>query len=274
MTEEFEVPKKNLSFLEFGMGGKKIYIFKHHAVAVKCLKKAFDEKIIEKNNLLIHIDDHADLQFLEEHLGKSKEIIKMNTEELDNFVQNLYFDNSEFIVPLFYSGIIENSISVHRDEGNHDGKFVEFSLGENSEHLLFNQDGNSHKCFLGGTSLRNLFCSHEGILGDVCKNREVMNLYKNKDVILDIDLDYFTYSKGKRFAQNKRDIVDQINSNSFQDLINNSKIVLIALEPKYCGSEEDCLEILKAFQEELFSKYGLKVFDKVKEEFFDENSHI
>ena len=273
MSEEFKMPEKDLNFLEFNLGERKLYIFKHHAVAIKCLKKAYSEKKLERDNLLIHIDNHADLQFLEKHFEDSKNIINMGKEKLDEFIQNLFFDNSEFIVPLFYSGIIENSISIHREEGSHSGELIKSISGSDPTHLLFNQDGKNHKCFLGGSSINHSFDSHDGILGDTCKNRKVIDLYKTREVILDIDLDYFTYFNNKTFAQNKRDIVSQLNSNPFQSLFNKSKIILIALEPKHCGGEEDCLEILDIFQDEIFSKYGLNVYNKVKEEFFNKNEN-
>jgi len=266
--EECKIPKKNLKFLEFDFGEKKLFIFKDHAVAIKCLKKAFNDKIIKKNNLLIHIDHHADLCSQEKNLEKSKKILEMHKKELDNFIQNLFFNNSELIIPLFYSKLIDDCVSIHETLGSPDAKEIKEEFGGPSEHLLFNKDGLEHKFFKGGNSIKEVFSSHHGVLGDKCMHKDIISLYNTKEIILDIDLDFFTYFKDKTFAQNKRNIKDQINSISFQNLFNKAKIILIALEPKCCGGEEDCLEILKVFQEEIFNKFNLKVYNKVKEEFF------
>ena len=39
-------PKKDLRYLEYNFDGKKLFIMKHHAIALKCWKKSLDEKII------------------------------------------------------------------------------------------------------------------------------------------------------------------------------------------------------------------------------------
>jgi hypothetical protein len=269
MREEFQPLKKKLNFLEFDFREKKVYLFRDHSVAIKCLKKAFDEKTIKKDNFLVHIDNHSDLQYVEKNLEKSKKIVDLNDEELDDFIQGLRSDNSEFIIPLFYSGLIRDCISIHREEGSFNEKKTEGRLGGDSEHILFDKDGKGHKVFLGGSSVRELFHTHGGLLGDKIQHNDIISEYNSKKVILDIDLDYFTYSEGKRFAQNRRDIIEQINSDSFQNLINKSSIILIALEPKCCGGNEDCLEILNIFEEAIFSDYNLNIYDKIKAEFFN-----
>ena len=260
---------KNLNFLEYSIGEKKLYIFKDHSVAIKCLKKAFDEGIIHKGNFLVHIDDHSDSILQEKNIDFSRSLLSKDLGEIDKFIQNdLRLDNAEFILPLMISGLVGDVLSVDREfVPNGFLEEVPESPFQNSEYYsLRGFDGKIFPFTYG--SISNLF-SPRGALADSAKYLDIIKIYENNPLVLDVDLDFFTYSNDRTFARNKRDITEQVGSSDFKQLFDRANVVLIALEPGCCGGDEDCLEILEVFQKEVFDSCGLSVLEEVKGEFFD-----
>ncbi|MFW6174123.1 MAG: hypothetical protein ACOC5T_10310, partial [Elusimicrobiota bacterium] len=78
-------------------------------------------------------------------------------------------------------------------------------------------------------------------------------------IVLDIDLDYFTYSIDGYYPRHPDDILKQLNSNFFERIFNKSKIVTIALEPECCGGPEYSKEIFKVLNEELLKSQSLNI---------------
>ena len=115
--------------------------------------------------------------------------------------------------------------------------------------------------------MTNLF-GYQSLLNDTCQHQDTKLLFeKSESLILDIDLDFFTYYSNKIFARNRRDIIKQITSDSFHKLISKAKIITLALEPIYCGSNEDCLEILTMFNEHIFKPKGIDILKEVENTF-------
>lgn len=261
-----------MRFLEFDFDGKKLFIIKHHSVIIKCLKKAYEQKLIKFNSTLFHIDKHLDVMFNKQNINLSTKILRLNEEELNNFINHdLENDNSEFIINLMFSHIIQDCIAIFFDNigsetKNFDGNFIKGEYATTDKYTFSESDGSTHDIYLHKVQdVHDLFGSHS-LLDDTCTHQDTKELFKTTEsLILDIDLDYFTYTNNMTYAKNKKDITYQISSKSFQRLINNSKIIIIALEPKYCGSNEDTYEIIDVFNEILFKPRGLDVLSKVKE---------
>lgn len=263
--------EKDLRFLEFGVNNKKLFIVKHHAVVIKCWKKALNDGIIRKNSNLFHIDKHPDFNFDIKNEKTSKILLRLNDVEVDNFIQkNLAFDNSEFIVNAMFSELIKDCVSIHFDHCNNcHGTFVKESYSTTNKYH-FTENSLEHNFYVYETqNLLNLF-GYQSLLSDSCIHQDTKTLFSNtSSLILDVDLDFFTYSYDGTYAKNKRDIIKQITSDSFNELLDKAKIITIALEPTYCGSDEDCLEILELFSEQVFRTKGIDILNKVRETFFD-----
>jgi len=268
MVEEYKLPIKDLSYIEFDVGLKKLFVVKHHTIIIKCLKKAYDEKLITKNSTLFHIDKHPDASFEGKNKPKSKEILNLEEKELNKFIQeSLDHNNSEFIVPLMFSQLIKDTISIHYDSGDTYGTFVDETYGF-TKRYYFSDGGVEHNFYVYETQdLSHLF-GYQSLLSDTTIHQDTKKLFNDSEsFILDIDLDYFTYQYDGAYAKNQKDIWNQINSDSFRRLIEKSSVILIALEPKFCGSNEDCLEILAVFQKLFESLFELDFLDIVKKKY-------
>lgn len=257
---------KSEKYLEFDLNDKKLFIVKDHATALITWKKAYDTGLIGKNRLLFHIDQHNDFLFNEKNRSKSERILEMNDEDLIDFViNNLHPNNDEFIVNAMISGLIKDGISIHYKHGTNFGDFVNGDCSTtNKTRFMCNEI--EHNFYLDETEdIGNIF-GEQCLIGDKYIHKDVNELFKtNDDLILDIDLDYFTYSNHNIYPKHPKDIKRQITSNSFQEIYDKSKIISIALEPIFCGGNDNCLEILSILNQHWFIPENLDLFDDTKQ---------
>lgn len=149
-----------------------------------------------------------------------------------------------------FSGLIRDGISIHFDpRSNCYGEFIAEQMGTTDKYR-FSNDGVEHNFYIYETEcLLDLF-GYQSFLGDSFNHRDARELFNNANsLVLDIDLDFFTYCNDGVYAKNRRDIARQITSDAFNSVWKKSKMITIALEPGFCGSPEDSREILDVFNE-------------------------
>jgi hypothetical protein len=235
------------NYLEYDLLGKKMYIVKEHHYAFYGWWKVFNENIINSNLDLIHIDTHCDLRFADSHLEKSKEILTYDKNQIVDFIENDIQSNADFIIPATIGDLIGDIYCYCNVECFQKDNLVEI-------------DQNNYKIYWKES--KKLFFNDTRTLSDITEN----NLDLENDFILDIDLDFFTNTIGD-YTNIHDNIGEQLNLDLFKNLLNKSKIITIALEPFCCGGKENCLEILKKFNEQVFKPNGLDIFEEVSDKF-------
>ena len=237
----------SLKYLKFPFKGNFVFVMKDHPVAIKCWKDSLQEGLISANAVLFHIDQHPDGSFNEGNMIQSQKILSMSETDLDNFIQqDLNKDNSEFIINSMIAGLISDVISVHYSSRSIYGELIRGNSRKTDRHK-FSHNGIEYNFFIyESENISRLFAQRHSLLGDPVIHRDVQELYFNtNNLILDIDLDYFTYFNDGTFAKNKRDIKRQITSRSFKELLSKARVITIALEPTMYNSMEDCTDILE-----------------------------
>lgn len=181
----------------------------------------------------------------------------MADSELNDFVmKELFIHNDEFIVNAMCSGLIKDGISFHCKEGHDYGELVK----ENQftpRKRKFVCDGIEHNFYL--------FKEKDiSLIDNISSYRELKELFRcNRDIILDIDLDFFTELNetglnDKTVSRAPEEISKQINCDLFQKMFEMSKVITIALEPANCGGNEQCEKIFCFLTSaELFKTDGL-----------------
>lgn len=257
----------NIEFIELTWLGKKIFIFEDHQTALLCWKKAYDEGIIQKNNTLLHIDKHTDFCFNVKLINESSNFLKLDFESAQKFVKNkLAKDSAEFIVTGMFANLIKDGISIHFDIGSDYGEFVKGNYSTTDKRFFKDSNGNEHNYYLYDTQNLEGLIGYQSLIGDSCIHQDVNDLFENsKTILLDIDLDFFTYSYDGSFPRHREDIKRQINSSSFQEILNKANVITIALEPNHCGNQEFCSEIFEIVVKHLFKNQ--KLIDEVKDKF-------
>lgn len=66
---------------------------------------------------------------------------------------------------------------------------------------------------------------------------------------------------------NERHLETILSSEAFNFLWSSAKVVTIALEPYYCGFEEECIFILDKMNSIVLNKCGLDIKEKVTQQF-------
>ena len=158
----------------------------------------------------------------------------MSDRDVENYIMDLMPDNSEYIKNAMYGNFIKNGVSFSHDLNvdHYDKKTVDCNGIEKYYYIYNTQDI---------SDLHNVIIDSEEF-------KEMSDLLKNTEsLLLDIDLDFFTYKNDPVFSKNRRDIMNQLNSHSLHYLIEKSEVITIALEPNHCGSVQDCLDILECF---------------------------
>ncbi len=260
---------RNLDFCEFSYLNKKLYVVEDHPTVLLCWYKAHKEKLIEKNSTLFHIDQHADFCFKESNKEKSNRLLELSDEELIDFIRNdLDTDNAEFIVNSMCSSLIGDAISIHKSIGDYYGEKIRGQRAT-TDHIKFtSEDNKNHKFYYEETEDLRYVGGDRGLFGCRYHHQDTNKLFQeSKNLILDIDLDFFTYSYESTFPRHRDDIIRQIESDTFTELIDKSKIITIALEPRCCGGIEYSLEILSYLNEVMFQPIGFEVMDKVQNTF-------
>jgi len=237
----------NTKYLEFEYNGKKIFIVQDHQVALLCWKKALADGLINRDSLLFHIDQHSDCYFSQRNIQKSSQFLDMSNTQSEDFVLNdLSKDSSEYIINGMYSGLIGDGIIIKFGGGSSDWgeSFVE-TYGTTERRAFVDSFNTQHICYYyDSENIKNII-GYQCLIGDTCIHQDTDKTFRDShSLILNIDLDYFTYANGASYPRHINDIREQIESKSFQAIFNKSKIVTIAIEPYYCNGYG--LEILRA----------------------------
>ena len=213
---------------------KHIFLFVDHRDALLCWKKAIDKKWISRENLLLHIDKHADLSMEDIIKSDSINLYNLSDEELNNF-RNTKLDNTMFIFAGILSKTIKTVVSFHREDDGFDFEWVK--INDNIKYFEYEES------LIYSLNLKYFNEINLNLNKNITKLKYI---YDNKDIILDIDLDYFTQGFPQEVRSlDKNDIDDIFSNNNFKDIYNKSKIITIALEPLFCGGDDDCLYIFK-----------------------------
>ncbi len=263
----------NLDFLEYDFKGKKLFIVEDHPTALLCWIKAFKDEVLKKNSNLIHVDKHSDFTFQDENIEKSINLLSMNYNDIESFInEDLDEDHSEFIVNAMYSELIKDGITFNYENGGDYGKVVESKYHTTLKNCFIDENELEHNFYFYPTpDISNLFGTRS-VFGDdhlVHKDTESM-FYESEDMILDIDLDFFTYEYHNYvFPKHIDDIKFQLVSESFKSMISRSTIVTVALEPDFCGNNRKySLQIFDQFNELIFKPNGLDIINDVSKKFF------
>jgi len=245
MTEE------SIDVQEIAYFDKIYYLFDRHRISFLCWLKAFKEELIQKDNLLITLDNHCDL-FVEDadkthmELAKSMNISKVR----DNIKDN---NRQDFIIMGMETGIIGDAVIISPIINMH-----EFPKGIPSEYK--DSHGNTHKAFY--------YKNVEEFENDF--------ILKDKNVILDIDFDYFQthiidsslpsekWKYSKRLTKEERKAIFKPKS-KLNEIYHKSRIITLAKEMKYSqGKGEKWAEefIGLFFSLEEMKRGGLNPFEK------------
>jgi hypothetical protein len=167
------------------------------------------------------------------------------------------------------STLIQDGITI---SSKNDCNFGKFEMGDNdrkTDKRTFESKSIKHNYYIDKS--KNI-ATLEEIRSDSFKHQDTNSLFnKSESVILDIDLDFFTYACEGTFSKNPLDIRIQISSESFHALFEKSKIVTIALEPFWCGGNVQCINILEIFDLFFFRPKGLDIVNTVISELLMED---
>jgi len=264
---------KNLNYLEYEVNDKKLFIIKDHSVALLCWYKVFKNNLIQKNTTLFHIDKHPDFCYNDSLKEKSLKLLDMSEEEITRYILNeLRNDNSEFIVDAMFSKLIKDGICISYNSCSYYGNSIDGSYSTTKKKQFISEEI-EHNYYLEESQNISNIVGYQALIGDSCVHQDTDKLFKEaNNLILDIDLDFFTYLNEINYAKNSLDIKNQITSESFKEIFSKSKVITIALEPECCGGIQQCLEILNVFNEELFKPNNLDIYKEIKQKFLEEKS--
>ena len=112
-NSDYQRPLKNLNAIFFNYNEKPIYIVCHHSIVLRHWLQHFKDSK-EKKIDLFHIDRHSDMCITDGTPEKSKVLLELTKEELDNFINyELSPNNQEFIINAMLSGIISKTITIN-----------------------------------------------------------------------------------------------------------------------------------------------------------------
>ena len=238
---------------------RKMYICFNHDEALLCWFHAKNKLNIE-SFFLITIDNHFDLTTLEDKAKNSlNEFLNMSEDVSIHGLrciieENFRPTNSSFIYAAMELGIIEDVLIISPD---------------NSESLkkdrYTDRRGIEHNLYYTISPVNLWHPRGRGILNDIADPRkiEIRKKIENSHIIIDFDLDYFTYSKDEKTFIINRENFNQIFLNSYDRntlsylLTEKSSVITVALEPLFCGGIQNCARILDIFINEYFADLHL-----------------
>jgi hypothetical protein len=239
---------------------------------------ALRRDFIKPGAFLFHIDWHADFALSSSTLVDDNERIADNQEkELEDFVKTrLSVLNYEFIVLAMYRGVIGDAVSIDKEnDHNHIyGEPKKMTYGTTNRTEFVDRKSRRHTFYLGGSSICES-AGYQGLLTDRWTHQDVQKVFKENvkkgNLILDIDLDYFTYCNSEgQWALNERNLCVILNSEGFCSLLKCAKVVTVALEPFFCGNTTECRHILKSLNSSLRKNINVDIEETAIKEFRDE----
>ena len=176
--------------------------------------------------------------------------------------------NTDFLVLSMKRGLIGDAISIDNMEERLYGTEIRGGYETTNRKVLKDTTGKVHSFYTVGPSME--LTGYNGLLTDRFTHLDIQKLFhshiKEKNIILDMDLDFFTYkdNEGAPWAMNDRNMTKIFRSDSFNYLFQYIDVINIALEPDCCGSNTECLTILEKMNLLIFRKIGIDLMGKVK----------
>lgn len=177
-----------------------LFLFEEHHEAFFVWNYSVMNKLIEPfGNLLLHVDEHSDM------------CIPQFTDSINSVTKNLRclyeFTYSQltianFIIPAVYKGIFNQLYWLYQsnNEGKLDRDFLVYSLGDEGKILKINKNYD-----LGMLAVYNPYIRN-AIFQPITTQTESL---KNKSVVLDIDLDYFSCNSSSEHYKGKLEVTEE-----------------------------------------------------------------
>lgn len=273
-----DVPKKmlNVDYVRFEAKGKLIYVMLNHRAAYLCWMDAYRKSFIKEDAFLMHIDKHQDFALHQKATLEEDRHLKYEQEkEHTDFIrERTSLKNCDFIVLAMDRGLIGDGVSIDNEDTEGKSAYGTFKEGtyETTDRLeMIDSKGKTHRFYSGYSSVIQLY-GYNGLLTDRFTHQDIQTTYQKGvqtgNLLLDIDLDYFTYNEGDgQWAMSDRNIDRILHCDAFTDFLTNSKVITIALEPYYCGDWTECKQILNRLNQCLKEHFGLDIEQKVIESF-------
>jgi|TARA_B100001971_G_C18238934_1_gene569372 hypothetical protein len=201
-----------------------IFIFHNHNLAYYCWKKLFLDNRLNKGNLLLHIDAHRDIKIpiqkdIDDFKRKSEELEKTENKlkvTEDYTLNKLWID--EYIFPAIKEEIISEILWIKP-------KHLKLGVGPDFlEKLFFDKEKNG-------------FASHQkdNIPITTLYSEDLLKKQIIKDIILNIDLDYFSCREEPNKIATKEEIEKSVNNlfSIFSKANLKPKTITISLSPDY-----------------------------------------
>ncbi len=235
---------------------RKMYTCFNHDEVLLCWYHAKNELNIE-NFFLITIDKHFDLTPLDSETKDSLD--KFLTTSLDSSIhdlrdiieKNFRPTNSSFIYAAMELGIVNDVLIISPDTSD--------SL-KNDKYT--DRRGIEHSLYYTTSPVNFWYPRGRGILNDISnpKKNEIRDKIVNSQIIIDFDLDYFTYFKDEKLFSISKDNFNRIFLNSYRGnslsylITDKSSVITVALEPLFCGGIKNCVRILDLFINDYFTE--------------------
>jgi len=263
-----ELPSKNLSYYSFlispNIRGKdrKIFInIEHDAALLNWLEEKKRYNI--SDFFLITIDDHIDLTFFDENILEKlylfrNQLDSLKINDLKDFIisNNFHRHSVSFITAAMELGIVNHVLIISpnhsRFHWREDEEISYRRLRCLKTKFKIYKDTSSyeHKIYFI-PYMHHLWQKSTGILTDIVDKKKIALREKiyNSHLIIDIDLDYCTYTRDfKTFVISKNNFNWEFDNQKFIDLLNDkADIISLSLEPLYCGGFNNSKKILDYF---------------------------
>lgn len=220
--------KLNMKYVPFRRLNKQIYVILNHRVAYLCWMDALRKGLISRGAFLCHVDYHLDFEYTFDSLNEDARIQDDQETELENFVRdNLNESNAFFIAYAMNRGLIGDGLSIHKDRRTDYNIIEGFYSERTTDRIEFiDKAGCTHHFYLGGSSICKL-CGYNSILDDNIKHQDLQGVLRrsvrDRNFVLDIDLDYFTYEDSEgTWAMKESDMDSILKSEAFVKFINNA----------------------------------------------------
>ncbi|MDD3145430.1 MAG: UPF0489 family protein [Candidatus Gracilibacteria bacterium] len=198
------------NFYRINKNGKEIILFDNHNHAFYFWYEARERGIIGDNNLLIHIDEHADTRDNDKHLLKPD---SLDLEKVFSFT-NEVINVGDYIIPALEEGLISEIIQIRNTknledyiEKYYDKSVLEFNLFHSETQPIKDWDSNS--------------------LHSINKISKTDFRYNN--IILNLDLDFF---------QKELDFIDyELKKKVIRDAFEKADFITVSTSPFFIDQE-------------------------------------
>lgn len=261
-SDPIDQSNHNVDRVEIELSGRPLYIVRDHPTALLCWLNANRQGIIGQNCCLVHIDKHTDFTLSRTNQSVSQGLLKMSYADQRDFVsKKLHSDHSEFIVNGMSCELIQDGVSVSFDFSGHmEGECLSLEIPRKGLVEYTDLNGLIHKFYILSSTNLSIIDSN---IQSISPQTVLLDSTELKgDLILDIDLDYFTrrdrYNGAEKYVI-RNDIDKQLKSKNLERLFQDSKVITIALEPCFCGSMSNSLDILGLLEQHIPTLQGLNM---------------